>query len=104
MKKKNVISLIKYYAEKNDTGFRNEAYEIAKDFDLSGDYQLSEYIMSLLSNVNTFVPQMSETVSPFFERIDAQEDMLLMPDVITNDLLGVVNAIDHNEKRKRLNN
>ena len=52
--------------------------------------------MSLLSNVNTFVPQMSETVSPFFERIDAQEDMLLMPDVITNDLLGVVNAIDHN--------
>lgn len=96
MKKKNVISLIKYYAEKNDAGFRNEAYEIAKDFDMSGDYQLSEYIMSLLSNVNTFVPQMSETVSSFFERVDAQEDMLLMPDVITNDLLGVVNAIDHN--------
>ena len=48
MKKKNIISLIKYYAEKNDVGFRNEAYEIAKDFDQSGDYQLSEYIMSLL--------------------------------------------------------
>lgn len=96
MKKKNVISLIKYYTEKNDTGFRNEAYEIAKDFDLSGDYQLSEYIMSLLSNVNTFVPQMSEEISPFFERIDAREDMLLMPDAITSDLLGVVNAIDHN--------
>ena len=30
MKKKNIVSLIKYYAEKNDTGFRNEAYEIAK--------------------------------------------------------------------------
>lgn len=96
MKKKNIVSLIKYYAEKNDTGFRNEAYEIAKDFDMVGDYQLSEYIMSLLSNVNTFVPQMSESVSPFFERIDAQEDMLLLPDPITNDLLGVVNAIDHN--------
>ena len=65
MKKKNVISLIKYYTEKNDAGFRNEAYEIAKGFDASGDYQLSEYIMSLLSNVNTF------------------------------DLLGVVNAIEH---------
>ena len=96
MKKKNIVSLIKYYVEKNDTGFRNEAYEIAKDFDMIGDYQLSEYIMSLLSNVNTFVPQMSESVSPFFERIDAQEDMLLLPDSITNDLLGVVNAIDHN--------
>lgn len=96
MKKKNVISLIKYYTEKNDIGFRNEAYEIAKDFDLSGDYQLSEYIMSLLSNANTFVPQVSETVSPFFEKIEAREDMLLMPEAITNDLLGVVNAIDRN--------
>lgn len=66
--KKNVISLIKYYAEKNDAGFRNEAYEIAKDFDSSGDYQLSAYIMSLLSNVNTFVPQISENASPFLKK------------------------------------
>lgn len=94
MKKKNVISLIKYYAEKNDAGFRNEAYEIAKEFDASGDYQLSEYIMSLLSNVNTFVPQMSENTSPFFEKIGGKEDVLLLPDVITSDLLGVVNAIE----------
>lgn len=95
MKKKSVISLIKYYAEKNDTGFRNEAYEIAKDFDEAGDYQLSEYIMSLLSNVNTFVPQMSDDVSAFFERIEAKEDILLLPEVITSDLLGVVNAVEH---------
>lgn len=95
MKKKNVISLIKYYTEKNDAGFRNEAYEIAKEFDASGDYQLSEYIMSLLSNVNTFVPQMSENASSFFEKIGGKEDMLLLPDVITSDLLGVVNAIEH---------
>lgn len=96
MKKRSILSLIKYYAEKNDVGFRNEAYEIAKEFDKSGDYQLSEYIMSLLSNVNTFVPQVSESASPFFERIEAQEDMLLLPDAITNDLLGVVNVVEHN--------
>ena len=96
MKKKNVISLIKYYAEKNDAAFRNEAYEIAKDFDVSGDYQLAEYIMSLLSSVNTFVPQMSENVSPFFEKLEAKEDMLLLPDGITSELLGIVNAIEHN--------
>ena len=47
MKKKSVISLIKYYTEKNDVGFRSEAYEIAKDFDASGDYQLAEYIQPL---------------------------------------------------------
>ena len=45
MKKKNVINLVKYYAEKNDAGFRTEAYEIARDFDNTGDYQLAEYIM-----------------------------------------------------------
>ena len=80
MKKRNVISLIKYYTEKNDASFRNEAYEIAKEFDTSGDYQLSEYIMSLLSNVNTFIPQMSENTSLFFEKIEGKEDILLLPD------------------------
>ena len=93
MKKKNVLNLVKYYAEKNDAGFRTEAYEIAKDFDNSGDYQLAEYIMSLLSNANTFVPQISENRSAFFEKIDSVEDMLLLPDCITQDLLGVVNAV-----------
>ena len=95
VKKKNIISLIRCYAEKNDVGFKNEAYEIAKDFDTSGDHQLAEYIMSLLSNVNTFVPQMEGHESVFFERIEAKEDMLLLPDSITPDLLGVLNAISH---------
>ena len=71
----------------------SEAYEIARDFDNTGDYQLAEYIMSLLSNANTFVPQMSESSSPFFEKIEPVEDMLLLPDCITQDLLGVVNAV-----------
>ena len=44
MKKKNVLNLIKYYAEKNDAAFRNEAYEIARHFDEINNYQLSEYI------------------------------------------------------------
>ena len=33
MKKRNILNLIKYYTEKNDPGFRNEAYEIAKEKD-----------------------------------------------------------------------
>lgn len=94
MKKKNIISLIKYYVENNDSGFRNEAYEIAKDFDASGDYQLSEYILSLLSNANTFVPQLSEDSSVFFERIDTSGDMLLLPTAITEEILGAINAIE----------
>ena len=95
MKKKNVVSLIKYYAEKNDAGFRNEAYEIAREFDSSGDYQLAEYIMSLLSSVNTFVPQMENHESAFFEKINTSVGSLLFPDAIMQDLFGVVNAIGH---------
>ena len=69
MKKKSVINLIKYYAENNDAGFRSEAYEVARDFDKSGDYQLAEYIMALMSDANTFVPQMQENDSTLFERV-----------------------------------
>lgn len=94
MKKKNVLNLIKYYVENNDAGFRNEAYEIARDFDSCGDNQLAEYVMSLLSNVNTFVPQMVENNSDYFERIEGQEELLLLPDAITQDLIGIVNAVE----------
>lgn len=65
MKKKSVINLIKYYSEENDIGFRNEAYEIANEFDKSGDHQLAEYIIALMSNANVFVPQMNESDSAY---------------------------------------
>ncbi|WP_195421586.1 ATP-binding protein [Faecalicatena contorta] len=96
MKKKSVVNLIKYYSENNDAGFRNEAYEVAKDFDESGDSQLAEYIMALMSDANTFVPQMSENESAFFEKVESTGDSLWLPDSITQDLLGIVHAVAHN--------
>lgn len=95
MKKKSVLNLIKYYSEENDAGFRSEAYEIAKDFDESGDYQLAEYIMALMSNANTFVPQMSENDSALFEKIESSGDSLWLPDPVTQDILGIVHAVAH---------
>lgn len=96
MKKKNVINLIKYYSEHNDIGFRNEAYEIAKAFDLSGDYELSEYIMALLSDANTFRPQISDADSSFFRKADLSYEPLPLPETISEDIKGVINAIGHN--------
>lgn len=96
MKKKNVINLIKYYSEKNDAGFRTEAYEIASDFDKSGDYQLSEYIMALMSNANTFVPQMNEDNLNFLQKVHLNQEPLPLPEVIKDDIVGVVNAVSHN--------
>ena len=95
MKKRNIISLIRCHAEKNEAGFRNEAYEIARDFDESGDSQLAEYIMSLLSNVNTFVPQMDDEHSAYLEKWESREGMLLLPDVIMQDIIGIVHAVEH---------
>lgn len=95
MKKKNILNLIKYYSENNDSGFKSEAYEIAKYFDSIGDYQLAEYIMALLSDANTFVPQMTTNESDFFEKIDNSAELLLLPEVITQDILGIVNAVSY---------
>lgn len=96
MKKKNVINLIRYYAEKNDPAFREEAYEIARDFDASGDFQLSEYIMALMSSANAFVPQMHEDQMTFFRKIAPSHDSLPLPTPIEKDVIGIINAIQRN--------
>ena len=96
MKKKNVINLIKYYSDHNDPAFRNEAYQIASDFDKSGDYQLAEYIMALMSDANTFVPQTSEVGSEYLKRVEATQTSLPLPEAIESDIVGMVNAIEHN--------
>lgn len=96
MKKKNILNLIKYYSEENDAGFRTEAYEIARDFEAIGDYQLSEYIVALLSNANTFVPQDNDMQTVFFEKIAITSEPLPLPECIEQDVIGIVNAISRN--------
>ena len=95
MKKKNVINLIKYYAEKNDLGFKDEAYEIAKEFESNGDYQLSEYIVSVLSNSNSFITQSVERESEFLKKVVLHNDPLPLPFSIKEDIDGIINAISH---------
>lgn len=96
MKKKNVLNLIKYYAESNDAGFRTESYEIARYFEGVGDYQLSEYIMALLSDANTFTPQISEENTTFFKKVEITSDTLPLPEIIKDNIIGIVNAVGHN--------
>ena len=61
MKKRDVLNLIKFHVDNNDAAFRNTAYDIARDFDTAGDNQLADYILALLSDANTFVPQSTGT-------------------------------------------
>lgn len=93
MKKSSILNLIRYHVEKNEPGFRAQASAIANEFEQSGDIQLATYIMSLLSDANVFVPQSADSESEFMKKIDVGNSMLLLPDPILQDVLGVVNAI-----------
>ncbi|MBN3535127.1 ATP-binding protein [Mycoplasma procyoni] len=92
MTKGNIINLIKYYAQNDDNSFRTEAYLIANEFSKLGDRQLSEYIITLLANGNTFSPSIYEQEMKFVKKINTNTDQLPLPDAIKNDILGIVNA------------
>ncbi|MDN5972162.1 AAA family ATPase [Bifidobacterium crudilactis] len=98
MKKRDVLNLIRYYSEHNDVAFRNEAYNIAKDFDHSGDSQLAEYVIALLSGANTFVPQATgpDINSGFLNKLSVVKAPLPLPEIIAQDIQGLINAIGRN--------
>lgn len=95
MKKRNVLNLIKYHVEDNNYGFRQEAIEIAHDFDRAGDIELAEYVLALLSDANTFTPQTGSSVGHFLRRMDYSRTPLPLPESISDDVKGVINAIGH---------
>ncbi len=96
MKKKNVINLIKYHAEKNEAAFRQEAYTIAKYFDTIEDSSLSQYIMALLSDANTFCPQYQNEDCKFLRKVEFKNESIFLPQAIKDSFLGIINAIGHN--------
>lgn len=97
MKKQNVINLIKYHVERNENGFRNEAINIARYFDSIGDDQLAEYVMGLIAEANLYTPQSSDFESDFLKQIDTRTiEPLYLPSVISGDIKGIINAVNHN--------
>lgn len=97
MKKQNVINLIKYHVERNENGFRNEAINIAGYFDSIGDDQLAEYVMGLIAEANLYTPQGSDFESDFLKQMDTRVmEPLYLPSVISEDIKGIINAVNHN--------
>ena len=97
MKKKNVLNLIKFHVENNENAFRSEAIEIARSFDKLGDTQLAEYIMGLVDESNLYVPQASDFQSEFLKSVNVKiASPLSLPNEITDDIKGIINAIKHN--------
>lgn len=97
MKKQNVLNLIKYHVERNENAFRNESVNIARYFDSIGDTQLAEYIMSLIAESNLYTPQASDFESDFLKQLDIRGmEPLNLPIDISNDIKGIINAVNHN--------
>ncbi|KGQ47576.1 ATPase AAA [Gallibacterium anatis 10672-6] len=95
MKKADVLDLIKFHFENKETEFRNQAITIARYFDKTGDSQLAQYIMGIISQSDRFVPQgkeYSENLTP----VKLNSAPLPLPSTIMNDLKGIINAINHN--------
>ncbi len=97
MKKKDVVNLIRFHNEGDETGFNKQAMQIADDFYDSGDVELSRYIYSLLSDASTIVPQEDTTKHiGALQLFKIESEPLYLPQQIKNNLIGIVNAVKRN--------
>ena len=96
MKKQNLINLVKYHVEKNEDAFRSEVIEIAKEFDVSGDQDISEYLMDLISTTNYYTPQAIYKNFQYLRKVNYINSSLLLPDSIKEDIIGIVRSITNN--------
>ena len=95
MKKSDVLDLIKYHFSSKEKEFRNQSISIAREFDRTGDTQLAQYVMGLISQNDRFVPQ-SEENSGYLTPIELSMTALPLPVPIMHDQKGIINAINHN--------
>lgn len=102
MKKKSILNLIKFYSEDNDIAFKNQAYDIASEFDSKGDTELAQYIMATLADKNSFIPQEDSAKLSFLSEVSKNDINLYLPDIIKDDILGIVNAVNQNKLNKFL--
>ena len=94
MKKGDVLDLIKYHFQNKEKEFRDKTISVAREFDKTGDSQLAQYIMGLLSQSNTFFPQ-SEEITSSLITVKLDTDPLPLPEIIMSDLKGIINAVNH---------
>lgn len=96
MKKQNVINLIKSHYENDDKEFMNESINIARYFDSINDHQIAEYIVSLMADSNLYSPQKNNFEGKYIKHMTLNNmNSLQLPDIIADDIKGIINAINH---------
>ncbi|MED9873490.1 MAG: ATP-binding protein [Eggerthellaceae bacterium] len=96
MKKADIINLIRCHYEHNEAAFRHQSVAIAQEFDKSGDVDLADYIIALVNDSNSFVPQSlgggSDYLVPMQSKSFSCEEHLLFPSRIEDYLKDIANS------------
>ena len=83
MKKKDILNLIRYHADRNEEAFNKTAYSIAEDFSASGDKDLAEYIVAQLSPRTAWTAQEQEApYHAFFRPLASSNGILPLPEPV----------------------
>ena len=93
MKRADIVGLIRAHCDQNNAEFNLIAQGIAQEFEKDGAYELSAYIMSLISQTRTFIPQDFEETHVYLQPVSIDNSPLPLPECIANDLRGIINAI-----------
>lgn len=97
MKKKDIVDLIRYHVNKNDSAFKVKSMEIAKEFEQMGDTDLANNIVSLVSTNDVLIPQALNTNLNHLIEVDTKHSKYFpVPDSIADNIKGIINAVSHN--------
>lgn len=95
MKKKDIVDLIKAHYSQNENEFMTITNRIADEFEKMGDSELASYITAQISKTDTFVPQGVNYDTQFLTQVKFDNFPLPLPKPITDDLKGIINAVNH---------
>ena len=98
MKKQDIVDLIDAHLKNNNACFINKAYDIARYFYDSGDTEIANYLLSQLnpSLVMSSQSSLEQLTSSFFKEISYSSNPFVLPDSLSDQLKGIVNAVNKN--------
>lgn len=98
MKKADIIRLIRSHYDGDAPAFRHQCIAIAREFDAEGDEDLADFIMSLLSDSNSFVPQSLGGASEFLIPMQAKdlegEFQIHLPKTLNENISNIIRVIN----------
>ena len=96
MKRADIVRLIRAHCDQDNIEFNTVAHYIAQEFESTGEHELASYIMSLISQTRTFVPQDFGETHVYLRPVTIDTAPLPPPECIASDLRGIINAVSRN--------